>query len=177
MTCHRRQVLVLGGGMLAALATPGLVHAAPPEVVEMRGSARGEKVWFAPQGLLIAPGTIVRFINHDPGNSHTSTAYDPAIFDRQRRIPGAATGWNSDFLLPDQQFDVMLRAPGVYDFYCLPHEHAGMVGRIVVGLPEDFPDWQGPATDSDDLPVAALTAFPKVADIIARTRVFAKEAS
>ena len=24
---------------------------------------------------------------------------------------------------------------GVYDYYCVPHEHAGMVGRIVVGTP------------------------------------------
>jgi plastocyanin len=174
MICQRRQVLIWGGGLLAALATPA--SAAPLEVIEMRGSARGEKVWFAPQGLRVDPGTTVRFVNHDPGNSHTSTAYDPAMFDRQRRIPMGATPWNSDFLLPDQSFDVTLTLPGVYDFYCQPHEHAGMVGRIVVGLP-GLPGWQGAAPDSDDLPAEALAAFPKVADILARTRVFAKEAT
>ncbi|MGV8989424.1 MAG: cupredoxin domain-containing protein [Cypionkella sp.] len=174
MTCQRRQVLVWGGGLLVALAAPAL--AGSVEVIEMRGSARGEKVWFMPQGLLVEPGTTLRFINHDPGNSHTSTAYDPAILDRQRRIPEGAEAWNSDFLMPGQSFDVTLTLPGVYDFYCQPHEHAGMVGRIVVG-PPTLPGWQGPAPDSDDLPPEALAAFPKVADIVARTRVFAKEAT
>lgn len=175
MICDRRQVLVWGGGLVAALSSPAL--AAPQEVIEMRGSARGEKVWFMPQGLFVAPGTTLRFVNRDPGNSHTSTAYAPEFLDRQRRIPKGAEPWNSDFLLPDQQFDVTLTLPGVYDFYCQPHEHAGMVGRIVVGLPDRFPDWQGPAPDSDDLPPEALAAFPKVADILARTRVLAKEAT
>ena len=177
MTCHRRQALVWGGGMLAALATPALLRAATREVIEMKGSARGEKVWFSPMGLLIDPGATLRFVNRDPGNSHTATAYDPAVLDRQRRIPPGATGWDSDFLLPDQQFDVTLTVPGVYDFYCQPHEHAGMVGRIIVGPPETYPGWQGPAPDSDDLPPEALDAFPKVADIVARTRVFAEETS
>lgn len=173
MICLRRQALMLGGGLLAALATPAWATAL--QVIEMRGSARGERVWFAPQGLLVDPGTTLRFVNHDPGNSHTSTAYDPAILDRQRRIPAGATPWNSDLLLPDQSFDVTLTLPGVYDFYCQPHEHAGMVGRIVVGLP-DLPGWQGAAPDSGDLPAEAMAAFPKVADILVRTRVLAKEA-
>lgn len=177
MNCHRRQVLVWGGGILAALAQPAPLRAAEVKVIEMRGSARGERVWFNPQGLLVDPGTTLRFLNHDNGNSHTSTAYDPAILGRQRRIPVGATPWNSDFLLPDQQFDVTLTLPGVYDFYCQPHEHAGMVGRIVVGLPDQMPGWQGPAPDSGDLPPEALAAFPKVEDILARTRVFAKEAT
>ena len=177
MICHRRQALILGGGMLAALAPPALLRAAAMEVIEMRGSARGEMVWFAPQGLLVEPGTVLRFVNHDPGNSHTSTAYDPAILDRQRRIPVGASPWDSDFLLPDQQFDVTLTVPGVYDFYCQPHEHAGMVGRIVVGRPDQNQGWQGAAPNSDDLPQEALAAFPKVEDILALGRVAAKEAT
>ena len=35
--------------------------------------------------------------------------------------------------MPGEAFEVMLTEPGVYDYYCVPHEHAGMVGRIVVG--------------------------------------------
>ena len=174
MSLHRRQVLVLGGGVLASLATPTLLHAQPPVVIEMHGSARGEKVWYAPQGLLADPGTALRFVNRDPGNSHTSTAYHPTILDRQLRIPEDATPWNSDFLLLDQYFDVTLTVPGVYDFYCQPHEIAGMVGRIVVGKP-DQAGWQGAAPDSDDLPPAALAAFPKVEDIVAQGRVLSRQ--
>ncbi|HRO16232.1 MAG TPA: plastocyanin/azurin family copper-binding protein, partial [Paracoccus sp. (in: a-proteobacteria)] len=135
MMRNRRQVLMLGGGMLAALAAPAVLRAAGPAVIEMKGTARGEHVWFTPMGLAVLPGTTIRFINRDPGNSHTATAYHPDILDRQQRIPAAAVPWDSDFLLPDQQFEVLLDAPGVYDFYCQPHELAGMVGRIVVGRP------------------------------------------
>jgi plastocyanin len=175
MTCHRRQVIVGGGGFLAALAAPGLLLSAPLEVIEMRGTARGDRIWFAPLGLLIEPGTSLRFTNRDPGNSHTATAYDPAILDRQRRIPAGAAPWDSDFLLPDQSYDVTLTVPGVYDFYCQPHEHAGMVGRIIVGRPDQHPGWTEPAPDSDDLPAEALAAFPAVEDILDRGRVFAKD--
>ena len=37
--------------------------------------------------------------------------------------------------MPGESFAVELTEPGVYDYYCIPHEHAGMVGRIVVGGP------------------------------------------
>lgn len=175
MICRRRGFLALGGGALAALATPSLLRAAAEEIA-MQGSARGERVWFAPQGIWVAPGTRLRFVNRDPGNSHTSTAYDPAILDRQRRIPLGATGWDSDFLMPDQRFEVTLTVPGVYDFYCQPHEHAGMVGRIVVGRPGQDAGWQDAAPPSEDLPPEALAAFPAVADILSLGRVAAKAA-
>lgn len=176
MIVGRRQVLVLGGGSLAALALARPGYADQVEVIEMRGTARGEAVWFYPNGLAIAPGTTVRFLNRDPNNSHTSTAYHPDILDRQRRIPLGATPWDSDFLMPDQHFDVTFTVPGVYDFYCQPHEHAGMVGRIVVGRPDKDKEWEGPAPVSDDLPEVAQMAFPSVEDILAHQRVFPKEA-
>src|SRR5690606_41900168 len=108
------------------------IGAAAVEVIEMRGTERGDRVWFAPRGLAVATGTTLRFVNLDKGNSHTATAYHPALFDRRRRIPAGAQPWDSDFLLPDESFEVTLTAPGVYDYYCLPHEMAGMAGRIVV---------------------------------------------
>ena len=37
--------------------------------------------------------------------------------------------------MPGESFEVELTEPGVYDYFCIPHEHAGMVGRIVVGGP------------------------------------------
>ena len=52
--------------------------------------------------------------------------------------------------------------------------YPGMVGRIVVGHPDDA-GWQGPAEDSDDLDPVALAAFPAVADILARGQVTPEE--
>lgn len=167
MTHSRRDILALGGG-LAALAT--LAKAEAESVITMRGTARGEHVWFSPMGLAIASGTTLRFVNEDPGNSHTSTAYHPSVLDRPLRIPETAKPWDSGFLLPGQSFALTLTEPGVYDYYCQPHEMAGMVGRIVVGHPGDA-GWQGPSTDSGDLMPEVLAAFPLVEAILKAGRI------
>ncbi len=176
MIASRRRFLVLGGGGIAALSIPRLVRAATVQTIGMEGTPRGEHVWFEPTGLAVAPGTTLRFVNEDRSNSHTATAYHPSILDRQQRIPDAATPFDSGYLLPGESFEVTLTAPGVYDYYCQPHEHAGMVGRIVVGRPGDA-GWQGAAGPSDDLPEVALAAFPPVEEILAKGRVPAKESS
>jgi plastocyanin len=163
----RRHVLALGGGGLATLlAAPSLVRAASTEIIEMSGTTRGEHVWFRPQGLAVPPGTTLHFINRDSGNSHTTTAYHPDLYGRPRRIPDGASPWDSGFLLPEETFEVTLEQSGVYDFYCLPHEMAGMVGRIVVGQPGDL-GWGDAASKAGDLPEAALAAFPPVEGILA----------
>jgi hypothetical protein len=57
---------------------------------------------------------------------------------------------------------------GVYDFYCAPHEHAGMVGRIIVGQPGKPPvtslSMQAPG--GEPIPEIALRAFPTVDEIM-----------
>lgn len=170
MTMHRRALLTLAGGVLASLRLSVRATAAPVETIEMRGTARGERIWFLPRGLAVAAGTTIRWVNRDPGNSHTSTAYSPEILDRQRRIPRDAQPWDSGFLLPGESFETTLTVPGVYDYYCQPHEMAGMVGRIVVGRPGD-PGWDGPIDDTEDVSPEVLTALPDVADILALRRI------
>ena len=166
MTVTRRQVLALVGGFAPILLLPGVSRAGQTVDIQMRGSPDGSRVWFDPIGMLIDPGQSVRWTNRDPGNSHTATAYHPANFDRPRRIPGKAVPWHSDYLLPNESFSVTLTQPGVYDFYCVPHEHAGMVGRIVVGTPEP-PGWAAdPRRIDNGLPEDALKAFPPVEEIM-----------
>lgn len=170
MTIARRQFLAVGGGIIATLSTPALLRAASLETIEMRGTARGERIWFDPLGLAVAAGTTIRFVNRDPGNSHTATSYHPDNFGRTRRIPQAAASWDSGFLLPDESFEVTLTAPGVYDYYCIPHEMAAMVGRIVVGTPDDS-GWEGPSSDTDDVSSDVLAALPAVEDILSHGRI------
>lgn len=161
-----RRVILLGGGATAALGVPLFAFAQTQVDIEMRGTSRGERIWFDPIGLAVAPGTTLRFTNRDPGNSHTATAYHPEIFGRTRRIPESARPWDSDFLLPDQSFEITLTAPGVYDYYCVPHEMAAMVGRIVVGTPDDA-GWEGFSGDRDDISADVLAALPAVEAILA----------
>lgn len=164
----RRRALEVGGVTLAAFALrPASALAADITDLVMTGKPDGSDVWFDPLGLHIQPGQTLRWTNRDPGNSHTVTAYHPAIFDRLQRIPKGAEPWNSGYLLPNETYSVTLTLPGVYDYYCVPHEHAGMVGRIVVGEP---PTSDYPATVADgklmSLPDVALANFPAVADIV-----------
>ena len=158
--------LVLAGGV-ALLAAPAVRAAAEPVEIVMQGRGGGSHVWFDPIGLLVRPGQTVRWTNREAGNVHTATAYHPSNLDHALRIPRAALPWDSDYLMPGESFAVELTEPGVYDYFCIPHEHAGMVGRIVVGGPG--PD-DGVRPDGD-LPDVALRAFPPVEAILRKGMV------
>lgn len=126
--------------------------------IAMAGTANGSHVWFDPIGLHVPVGTTIRWTNRDAGNAHTATAYE-------RRIPVGSPGWDSDYLLPGETFAVRLTEPGVYDYFCRPHELAGMAGRIVVGAGRSLP------YDDAALPAAVLGLLPSVEEIVARARV------
>lgn len=169
--------LVLAGFGIAPLFGTRLGYSAGPEVIEMRSDAVGSRVWFDPIGLFVEPGTTVRWIVRE--NVHTTTAYHPRNDRHSLRIPEGAVPWDSGFLVhPGEVFDVTLTLPGVYDYYCMPHEAAGMVGRIVVGQAlgpgaEPFDAWVGtPGTESwRHVPDAARQTFPSVAQILQERRV------
>ena len=151
--------------------------AAALEVVEMRSDTLGSRVWFDPIGLYVEPGATVRWIVRE--NVHTTTAYHPRNDHHPLRIPESAVPWDSGFLVhPGDHFDVTLTVSGVYDYYCMPHEAVGMVGRIVVGRPlgpgaEPFDYWVGRSgTDSwRHVPDAARQTFPSVVQIVHQRRV------
>lgn len=173
MTLRRRRFLVRGSEVIATLALspllPRLARAGDIVDIVMTGRADGSDVWFDPLGVWVFPGQTVRWTNRDPGDSHTATAYHPEIKGRPRRIPKGAKPWDSEFLLLDESYSVTLTEPGVYDYYCRPHEHAGMVGRIVVGDIKGIDWWTDPKMASDpDLPAPALQMFPTVQQIIER---------
>jgi plastocyanin len=189
-TPSRRDFLKVGGLTLAALglapgragASTALFDARPRlptalEVIEMRSDAGGAHVWFDPIGLYVEPHTTIRWIARE--NVHTATAYHPGNGHHPLRIPERAAPWDSGFLIhPGDHFDVTLTEPGVYDYYCMPHEAAGMVGRIVVGRAsgpgaKPFDYWVGQPGTSGwiHVPDAARRAFPTVAQILTAHRV------
>jgi plastocyanin len=168
MILTRRRVMEAGGGILAAFVAGPAVAADVVEIA-MRGKADGSHVWFDPMGVHLQPGQTIRWTNRDPGNSHTVTSYHPDIFERPLRIPVGAKPWNSDYLLPNETFSQNFTVEGVYDYYCIPHEHAGMVGRIVVGAPAAVDAAAAtPEAGLTRLPEAALNGFPSVEEIIAK---------
>lgn len=171
MNRTRRQVMKIGGGVFAALILRP-ARAATIHDIAMEGRPDGSRVWFQPAGIHIQPGDTLRWTNRDASNSHTVTAYHPDIYARPLRIPKGAKPWDSDYLLPNQSFSLTLTEEGVYDYYCVPHEAAGMVGRIVVGTP---PAVEIAAAQPDPnltpLPEAALNNFPSVQEILSKGAV------
>ena len=167
MTLTRREILGAGGGIAAALSLSCLaVWGGEIVEIKMQGNEDGSHVWFDPIGILIKPGQTIRWTNLNPGNTHTTTAYNPANFERPLRIPKAAKSWDSDYLLPNESFSVTFTEQGVYDYFCIPHEHAGMVGRIIVGEPTH--GWAELVGANGDLPEEALKAFPMVEEILTK---------
>ncbi len=170
----RRDLLQAGGLWLAGLTSPGVTRAASVVEIRMRSDDRGAEVWFDPVGVRIEPGQTVRWIMASPGNPHTTTAYHRRNANHSLRIPQGAEPWDSGFLInPGDRFEVTLTAEGVYDYFCLPHEHAGMVGRIVVGrpagpgtLPFDYFSGRADAAGWLPVPVAAQKGFPSVQRIL-----------
>src|SRR4051794_20172949 len=172
----RRRRLLAGGGLLLAAPALRRARAAPSVVkVRLRSDPDGARVGFDPVGRKVAPGTTIRGVVE--ANVHTTTAYHPDNDHHPLRIPEAAEPWDSGYLVdPGQAFEVTLTVEGVYDYFCAPHEMAGMVGRIIVGRPG------GPGAQAIDnmayahegwraVPPAAEAAFPSVARIMAEGSV------
>ncbi len=183
----RRDFLASFGAILGSLVMPAAQNASSfgknnmerrstmkPGTVEitMRSDLTGAAVWFDPIGLYVHPGQTVRWTIAQ--NVHTTTAYHPRNGNHSLRIPENAAPWNSRYLVnPGDHFDVTLEIEGVYDYFCIPHEMAGMVGRIIVGRPAgpgalSFDYYRGrPGTANwQPVPEAAQKAFPSVERIM-----------
>ncbi|USZ69242.1 plastocyanin/azurin family copper-binding protein [Halorussus salilacus] len=95
---------------------------------------------FDPKIVRVEVGGTVTWVN-ESGN-HSATAYHPDN-DRTLRIPEDAEPWDSSVLVDrDATFEHTFEEPGVYDYYCTPHETLAMVGTVVVGDPDPDPDDQ-----------------------------------
>ncbi len=159
--------------LAAVLLTGSLPIQAADEsqVVEIRAmmSSDGTQVYFDPVGIHIRPGQTVRWVQVD--GYHSVAAYHPANGNRPLRIPPGAQPWDSGLLTrPGATFEHRFTQEGVYDYFCQPHEAAGMVGRIVVGDPgtDVRQDEVTPVGNHRPVPEAALKNFPPVAEIMAQ---------
>lgn len=172
----RQALLVACVAGAAALCAAAPATAATVEVRMMQTSAG--KTWFDPVGVHIAPGDTVRWVQVN--GFHSTTAYHPSNDNHELRIPATAKPWDSDILLgayPERgsTFEHVFTVPGVYDYFCKPHEMAGMVGRIVVGDPGDGPGTKPSGYASDErwasVPEVARKAFPSVEEIVKQGKV------
>lgn len=124
----------------------------PSPSATVRMTTNDSGTHFEPHVVWVEQGGTITFVNES--GSHTATAYAGAN-DRPRRIPEGAEAFDSGLLSADgAEFEVTLDTPGVYDYFCLPHEATGMIGSVIVGEP-DAHDQPGLAEPQDSLPAAA----------------------
>jgi plastocyanin len=117
---------------------------------------------FSPDEITIAPGDTVTWVNLTD-QVHTSSA-DPEIANDPDNVelPDGAESWHSGNIEPEGEYSVTLEVPGVYVYFCYPHQDAGMIGRIIVEDPDDEAEQddaeQDDATavddEADDAPAA-----------------------
>jgi plastocyanin len=151
--------LLMGAVLAAGSAIAQGDGASDGGVVEVRMVTEGQEFYFDPVGLHVEPGTTIRFINES--GQHSATAYCEDN-GKERRIPEGAECWDSGVLTEQgATFEVTLTEEGVYDYYCIPHEALGMVGRIIVGSVDAFP-----AQDPANLPPAVQQALPSAEEIM-----------
>lgn len=150
-----RAMTILMAASLLLLGVGLAQDGAEGDVVEINMETEESSFYFDPVGVQVEPGTTIRFINES--GQHTATAYCEDN-DKEQRIPEGAECWDSGMLVEQgATFEVTLTEEGVYDYFCLPHEMLGMVGRIIVGSPE-----ASPAADPANLPEAVQSALPEV---------------
>ncbi len=180
---HARLLRILVVCCYALVAAPAATMARTFEVRAIM-SKDGSQVYFDPVGLHIEPGDTVRWVQVN--GYHSVSAYAPANGNHELRIPRAALAWDSGILLGEypakgSTFEHSFSVRGVYDYFCEPHEAAGMVGRIVVGEPGDGPGTRpfGYASDQHwkSVPRAAQRAFPAVSLIVKQGSVPAPQAT
>jgi len=166
-----RRDFMMGVALLPLLAAGGVraqgAKSGGAAIITMRGTPRGERVWFDPVGLWVDTGLAIRFRNEDAANVHSATAFHPDLYGKSRRIPQGMAAWDSGLLLPGEEFELVAQVPGVYDYYCLPHAAHGMVGRIVVGSPEDA-GWKAEDYHRSTQAAGMPGVFPEVTAILAQ---------
>jgi len=75
--------------------------------------------FFDAADITVKPGTTVTWVQNG-NNPHTTTSYDGL--------------WDSGLIQPGSggSFSFTFDEPGVYEYFCKPHESLGMVGTVTV---------------------------------------------
>ena len=94
---------------------------------------------FAPDEITVAVGDEIVFTNTS-SESHSVTAYSEGLPEGAGYF--SSGGFESESEARDnltetlvgagETFELTLSEPGTYRYFCIPHEEAGMAGRILV---------------------------------------------
>jgi len=116
---------------------------------------------FSPAVVWAEPGGTVTF--EDVSGSHSATAYHPNN-DKPNRVPTGAASFDSGVMSAGETFEHTFEEPGVYDYFCSPHEGLGMVGIVVVSEAAPGPG-TAPLEEVGSAPAEGLSALFELAGI------------
>jgi plastocyanin len=99
-----------------------------PDTVTVKVLGPSADSRFEPQVVRVKPGDIIRFDVEE--GVHTVTAYHP---DNRRdlRIPENADSFDSGILTVGDTWLLTITHTGEYNYFCMPHERMGHVGKII----------------------------------------------
>lgn len=109
------------------LSAAGIAEGSQPDTLTVQVLGMHENSRFEPAELNISAGDVIRFIIKE--GVHTVTAYHP---DNRRplRIPENADSFDSGPLQAGDHWYLKIQLPGEYNYFCLPHERFGHMGKI-----------------------------------------------
>lgn len=87
---------------------------------------------FRPAHVTVERGTRVTWRNVGAVAHTITTLKSKAATKPHARVPAGARAWDSGFVGARRSYSRVLRVPGTYRYFCIPHEGAGMIGTIVV---------------------------------------------
>lgn len=125
---------------IVAAAAAALVAASPAVPIAHAPDASSATVvirmadglQFRPARVTVKRGTRVTWKNVG-SVAHTITSIRAKATNKAyARVPAGAKAWDSGFVGGGRSYSRVLRIPGVYRYFCIPHEGAKMIGTIVV---------------------------------------------
>ncbi len=120
--------------------------------------------YFDPPGLRLEPGDRVAWImlQDTLKDGHSASAYHPGN-DKILRVPEGAGNWSTPLIKENGVWgEYIFEAVGVHDYFCIPHETEGMVGRVIVSEPT------GPGADETNQGISAAgqSSIPTISEIM-----------
>lgn len=123
MKVTRRDGLkLMGATALATVPLKAFADGHTTHTVEMLNkNDAGDRQVFDPPVIKIAVNDAVNFVATDRGHNSASN---------KDMLPDGAAEWKGDI---NGDIEVQFTVPGVYGYFCTPHQSAGMVGLVLVG--------------------------------------------
>lgn len=87
---------------------------------------------FVPAKVTVRVGDRVLWRNVGRIAHTVTTLRSKASNPAHARVPKGAKAWDSKFIFEKKTYARRFAVPGVYRYFCIPHEGARMIGTIVV---------------------------------------------